>query len=376
MKQAVNHAPRPDFMMALATLALVAMGFILILSASSILAFDRYGNPLHFVEHQALFAVAGTLALLWLQGLSADVLRAKLPLLLGFATLMLLAVLVPGLGHKVGGARRWLGFSLLRFQPSELFKMVAVLFAAERLARAVERGGTWKEALPSLAPLGLGLLLVLAEPDFGSTVLTLLMLIGLLFVAGMPAVWLAWVGAGLAPVAAFLVLHSAYRLKRVEVFLNPWKDAGGAGFQITHSMMAFGTGGIFGVGFGEGRQKLFYLPEPHTDFIFATAGEELGLLGCLCILAFFVLLLWRCWLVALKARNLFLKLSSLGLTLFLGLQVLANLFVVLGMAPTKGTTLPFLSSGGSALAIDLMAVGLLLNFSKQVDAEELRAEAR
>ncbi|HTB23233.1 MAG TPA: putative lipid II flippase FtsW [bacterium] len=376
MKTAAHPAPRPDFMMALAALALVSMGFILILSASSILAFDRYGNPLHFVEHQALFAIAGTLALLWLQGLSADLLRAKLPLLLGVATLMLLAVLVPGLGHKVGGARRWLGFSFLRFQPSELFKMVAVLFAAEKLAKVLEQGGTWKDAIPSLAPLALGLLLVLAEPDFGSTVLATLMLLGLLFVAGMPTLWLGWVGAGLVPVAAFLVLHSAYRLRRVQVFLNPWNEANGAGFQITHSMMAFGTGGIFGVGFGEGRQKLFYLPEPHTDFIFATAGEELGLVGCLLILAFFVLLLWRCWLVALKARSHFLKLGSLGLTLFLGLQVLANLFVVLGLAPTKGTTLPFLSSGGSALAIDLMAVGLLLNFSKQVDAEDPERGAR
>ena len=367
----MKQAPRPDFMLAIATIALVATGFILILSASSILAFGRYGNQLHFVEHQALFAAMGTVALLWLQGVAPEVLRARLPLLLGIASFLLLAVLVPGLGHKVGGARRWIGFSILRFQPSELFKMLAVLFAAERLARAVENGGTWRDALPSLAPLGLGLLLILAEPDFGSTVLTTLMLLGLLFAAGMPGVWLGWAMAGLAPVGAFLILHSPYRLRRVEVFLDPWKDPGGAGFQITHSMMAFGTGGIFGAGFGEGRQKLFYLPEPHTDFIFATAGEELGLLGCLVILGMFVLLLWRCWLVVLKARSLFLKLASLGLTLFLGLQVLANLFVVLGMAPTKGTTLPFLSSGGSALVIDLMAVGLLLNFSRQVDAENL-----
>jgi cell division protein FtsW len=136
-------------------------------------------------------------------------------------------------------------------------------------------------------------------------------------------------------------------------------------------MMAFGTGGIFGSGLGQGKQKLFYLPEPHTDFIFATAGEELGLLGCLVILGFFMLLLWRCWLVVLKSRSAFLRLASLGLTLSLGLQVLANLFVVLGLAPTKGTTLPFLSSGGSALAMDLLMVGLMMNFSKQVDSESL-----
>lgn len=367
----MKPTPRMDFFLALAVLALVAVGFILILSASSMLAYDRYGDQLHFVERQALFAVVGTLALLWVQGRAPGFLRASLPALLGLSLFLLLVVLVPGLGHKVGGARRWLGFSMLRFQPSELFKMVAVLFAADRLSRALASGRTWKDALPSLAPLALGLLLVLAEPDFGSTVLTVIMLVGILFAAGMPVVWLGWVGAGLGPVSVLLVMHSAYRMRRVAVFIDPWKDAGGAGFQITHSMMAFGTGGIFGAGLGEGRQKLFYLPEPHTDFIFATAGEELGFLGCLVILAFFVLLLWRCWLLALKARDGFVKLASLGLTLFLGLQVLANLFVVLGMAPTKGTTLPFLSSGGSALVIDLVVVGLLLNFSKQVDLEEL-----
>lgn len=361
-------AARPDFLLALATLALVSTGCLLILSASSILAFNRYGDQLHFVKRQILFGMVGVMALAWLQGQSLESLRRWLPLMLYLAVALLLAVLVPGVGRKVGGARRWLALGPLRFQPSELFKLSAMLFAADRLATALDGGEDWRRALPRLLPLGAGLLLILVEPDFGSTVLTALMLIGLLFVAGMPARWLGWVAAALAPAAALLVLHSPYRLRRVAVFLNPWKDAGGAGFQITHSMMAFGTGGIFGVGLGEGKQKLYYLPEPHTDFIFATAGEELGLLGCLVILGFYLFLLWRCWVLVLTARDRFVKLASLGLTLFLGLQILANLFVVLGMAPTKGTTLPFLSFGGSALVIDLMAVGLLLNFSKHTQA--------
>ncbi len=362
-------AARVDFLLALAALALVSLGLVLILSASSMLAYDRFGNQLHYVEHQALFALLGGAALLWLQGLDAGVLRARLGAAAWVAAGLLLLALIPGIGHKAGGARRWLGFSFLRFQPSELFKMVAVLFTADRLAGALDSGQGWSAALRRLVPVGLGLVLVLAEPDFGSTVLTGLMLVGILYAAGMPGLWLGWTFAAAVPAAAVLVLRSAYRMRRVAVFFNPWKDAGGAGFQITHSLMAFGSGGIFGAGLGEGRQKLFYLPEPHTDFIFATAGEELGFLGCLVILGFFVMLLWRCWLISLKARDTFVKLGSLGLTLFLGLQVLANLFVVLGMAPTKGTTLPFLSSGGSALVIDLMAVGLLLNFSKLVEQE-------
>jgi cell division protein FtsW len=364
-----SRAARPDFMLALAVLALVSTGCLLILSASSILAFNRYGDQLHFVKRQILFGAAGVLALAWMQGQSVEDLRRRLPLLCYFAMLMLVLVLVPHIGRKVGGARRWLAFGPLRFQPSELFKMAAVLFAADKLAEAIDAGGTWRDALPKLLPLAFGMALILVEPDFGSTVLSGAMLTGLLFVSGMPAQWLGWVIAAAIPAAVFLVVHSPYRLERVKVFLDPWKDAGGSGFQITHSLMAFGTGGIFGAGLGEGKQKLFYLPEPHTDFIFATAGEELGLLGCLIILGFFLFLLWRCWLLVLKAQDRFIKLGSLGLTLFLGLQVLANLFVVLGLAPTKGTTLPFLSSGGSALAIDLMAVGLLLNFSKQVDLE-------
>lgn len=365
----MNSKARPDFLMALATLALVSTGILMILSASSILAFNRYGDQLHFVKRQVLFGGLGVLVLAWVQGLDAARLRRLLPWVLGVTLLLLLAVLVPGVGHKVGGARRWLALGPLRFQPSELFKMVAVLFAADRLARVLDADQDWKAALPSLAPLAVGLLLVLLEPDFGSTVVGAAMLLGVLFVAGMPMRGLALTMLVGAPVGLLLMLRSAYRLRRVQVFFDPWKDPNGAGFQITHSMMAFGTGGLFGAGLGEGKQKLYYLPEPHTDFIFATAGEELGLLGCVLVLGFFLLLLWRCWVVVLKSRDNFLRLASLGLTLFLGLQVALNLFVVLGLAPTKGAALPFLSSGGSALVIDLMAVGLLMSFSKQVDAQ-------
>jgi cell division protein FtsW len=361
---------KPDFMMALAVLALVTTGLMLILSASSILAFNRYADSLYFVKRQVLFGIVGVIAMAWIQGIELQRLRKAAPMLMGLALFMLLLVLVPGLGRKVGGARRWLALGPLRFQPSELYKMALVLFAADRLAFCIERGRPWQEAMgPVAVAAGIGSLLLMREPDFGSTMLAMFMVLGIFYCAGMQMKNLFWAAAGLVPFAVFMILHSPYRLRRVMVFLDPWKDANGAGFQMTHSMMAFGTGGIFGTGLGEGKQKLYYLPEPHTDFIFATAGEELGLLGCVLIVGFFAFLLWRCWALVLKARDPFLKLASLGLTLFLGLQILANLFVVLGLAPTKGTTLPFLSSGGSALAIDLVAVGLLLNFSKRVDEQ-------
>ena len=361
---------RPDFMMALAVLALVTTGLMLILSASSILAFNRYGDSLYFVKRQILFGALGVMVMAWMQGLELDRLRKKAPMMMGISIFLLLCVLVPGLGKRVGGARRWLALGPLRFQPSELYKMALVLFASDRLATCIEQGKPWQMALmPVAIAAGAGSLLLMLEPDFGSTMLSLCMVVGVFYCAGMELKGVIWAVAGLVPFAAFMIIHSPYRLRRVMVFLDPWKDANGAGFQMTHSMMAFGTGGIFGTGLGEGKQKLYYLPEPHTDFIFATAGEELGLLGCLLIVGFFGFLLWRCWALVLKARDPFTKLASLGLTLFLGLQILANLFVVLGLAPTKGTTLPFLSSGGSALAIDLLAVGLLLNFSKRVEGQ-------
>jgi cell division protein FtsW len=365
-----TRSAKPDFLLALAVLALVATGLMLILSASSILAFNRYADSLFFVKRQFVFAVAGIGAMAWLQGLDTKKLRQALPWMMGLSILLLMAVLVPGLGRRVYGARRWLNLGPFGFQPSELFKLVLVLFSAERVATCLENGLPWQKALPPVAlAAGAGALLLMMEPDFGSTMLALCMVLGIFYCAGMEPRWLLTAGMGLVPFAALMILRSPYRLRRVMVFLDPWKDANGAGFQMTHSMMAFGTGGILGTGLGEGKQKLYYLPEPHTDFIFATAGEELGLLGCLMILGFFGFLLWRCWALVLKARDPFLKLGSLALTLFLGLQILANLFVVLGLAPTKGTTLPFLSSGGTALAIDLMAVGLLMNFSKRVDAD-------
>jgi cell division protein FtsW len=361
---------KPDFLMALAVLALVTTGFMLILSASSILAFNRYADSLYFVKRQLLFGVVGLVAMALMQQVDLDRLRKAVPWIMAGSLILLVLVLVPGLGRRVGGAQRWLALGPLRFQPSELYKMALVLFAADRLAFCLERGKSWTEAMgPVAIAAGIGSVLLMLEPDFGSTMLAIFMVLGIFYCAGMEMRKLLWAGLGLLPFVVFMIVRSPYRLRRVMTFFDPWGDPHGAGFQMTHSMMAFGTGGIFGTGLGEGKQKLYYLPEPHTDFIFATAGEELGLLGCLLIVAFFGFLLWRCWALVLKARDPFLKLASLGLTLFLGLQILANLFVVLGMAPTKGTTLPFLSSGGSALAIDLLAIGLLLNFSKQVDAK-------
>jgi cell division protein FtsW len=358
--------PVPDLTLALTALMLLAVGLVLIYSSSAILAMGRWGDSFYFIKRQLLFASLGIFVLVGIVRLQASELRDWSGALM-LAVLVLLALtLIPGIGKVAGGARRWLGAGPLRFQPSELAKIALVLFSADRLSRPGGPSFTWKAGVqPVLLATALACGLTLLEPDFGSCVMMVLIVAGMLYCAGLDAklfVVPALIGV---PAAVFLVLHSAYRMRRIAAFLDPWKDPDGTSFQIVHSMMAFGTGGLLGQGLGEGKQKLYYLPEPHTDFIFSTAGEEFGFLGCMVLLFLFMLLCWRGLMIALKNKDSFLKLGSVGMTLMLGLQVLVNLFVVLGLAPTKGTTLPFLSSGGSALLVDLAVVGLLLNFSKE-----------
>lgn len=357
----------PDLALALGTLMLLAIGLVLIYSSSAILAMGRSGDSFYYIKRQLVFAAAGVLALVAIVKVEREGLRDWAGLMMVAVIAMLALTLIPGIGKVAGGARRWLGAGPLRFQPSELAKIALVLFAADRLSRPAPKGGdfSWKAGVPPvLLAAGMAAGLTLLEPDFGSAVMILLIASSMLFCAGLNPRLFLYAAAAAVPAAAFLVLHSAYRMRRVAVFLDPWKDPNGAGFQIVHSMMAFGTGGLLGQGLGQGKQKLYYLPEPHTDFIFSTAGEEFGFLGCAMLVTLFLLLLWRGFMIALKSQDLFLKLASLGITVMLGLQIVVNLFVVLGLAPTKGTTLPFLSSGGSALIVDLAAVGLLLNFSR------------
>jgi cell division protein FtsW len=357
----------PDLPLTLATLILVGLGVVMVYSTSAILAQGRYGNSYYFILRQLLFLAAGLAAGFYVLRLEAGKLRRWAVHLMAISLVLLAAVLVPSLGRRVAGARRWIGLGPFSLQPSEFAKLALVLFAADRLTCPPPQEGAWWKAgvVPVLAVVLLGGFFLIREPDFGGMALLAVLGLSMLFCAGAPVSWfLGPVFLGL-PALAYFVMTSAYRLKRVAVFLDPWKDPQGRGFQIVHSMMAFGSGGIWGAGLGQGRQKLYYLPEPHTDFVFSTMGEEFGFLGCLMVLALFMVLLWRGFLVALRVRDPFLKLLAAGVTCLLGLQTLINLFVVLGLAPTKGATLPFLSYGGSSLMVSLLCVGVLLNVSRQ-----------
>lgn len=356
----------PDLTLTFVTLALAGIGLMLVFSTSSILALHRMGDSYHFVKRQLFFLILG--GGLGLAALRADRDKWKAwasPFMLA-ALALLVIVLVPGIGRRVGGARRWIGLGFIGFQPTEMAKLALIFFTADRLTQPKPDRFTWSAGLaPILGVVAVGAALMMKEPDFGSTILFLLLACMMLFCSGISPWFFVGPAAAVLPLAAYFVAHSAYRMRRIEIFLDPWKDPQGKGFQIVHSMMAFGSGGLLGTGLGAGLQKLYYLPEPHTDFIFSTAGEEFGLIGCLVILFLFVIMFWRGFIISMHTPDPFLKLVALGLTAMLGLQVLVNLFVVLGLAPTKGTTLPFLSYGGSAILTDLVAIGLLLNISRK-----------
>ena len=346
----------------LAALALAGIGLVMVFSSSSAIAEKRYLDAAYFLKHQAIHLLVGLALMAWLATRDVETLRTfTWPLVIG-VFLALVLVLIPGVGHRAGGASRWLRLGIVSLQPAELAKLALVLFLADFLARRqVEAQSLVKVFLPSLG-LALCLVLpVLAEPDLGMSLTLMALTMVMLFVAGTRVSYIAALVVMSLPALYLLVFRVSYRLERLLAFLDPWADPADSGFQIIHSFMALGSGGLSGAGLGGSMQKLFYLPEPHTDFILSVLGEELGLWGILGVLALFMLLVWRGLRTALLARDRFGTLLALGCTLIIGLQAFVNAGVVMGLLPTKGLTLPFISYGGSALMVNLACVGVLLS---------------
>jgi cell division protein FtsW len=349
------------------TAALLGLGLVMVWSASSALAQERHGSAYFFLIKQGAWAAIGLAALA--AALRMDYRRLRAPAVVYpvviVATLLLILVLFM---KPVNDTHRWIRLGALSFQPAELAKLAVILFLAYHIER---RGERVNEFLPSLFPalllLGWFAFLVYIQPDLG-TAATIVATAGvMLYLAG---VRLRYFAALAVPASVLLyqaIMTVAYRRDRIEVFLNPWTDARGAGYQIIQSLIAVGTGGITGVGLMEGRQKLFYLPYPYSDFIFAVVGEELGLLGALAVVLGFVLLLWRGLRTAWKAPDTFGTFLAAGLTLAIVIQAFINISVVLGLVPTKGIPLPFISAGGSSLVFTLFGVGLVLNVSQHAD---------
>jgi cell division protein FtsW len=359
----------PDYLLFLVVLLLLGLGIAMVYSASAILAMERFGDAYLFLKKQAFWALLG-LAVMW-GAMSLDYRRWRRVVgpLLGLAFVLLVLVLVPPFGQEINGTRRWLRWGAMSFQPTELAKLALVLYLADFLARRQAVIGDFiRGFLPPLLVTGAMAALVLHQPDLGSSVALAAVVLCMLFMAGARLSHMALVGASAVPLIVFAVTGASYRLRRVFAFLDPWADPRGAGFQIIQSYLALGGGGPLGRGLGESKQKLFYLPEPHTDFIFAIVGEELGFVGAALMVSLFGLLTWRGMRIGLRVADPFGALVALGVTAMLATQALVNLGVVVGLLPTKGLPLPFVSFGGSSLLVAMAGIGLLLNVSQHADA--------
>jgi cell division protein FtsW len=355
-----------DPWLVLAVAALLGLSIVMVFNVSYFYAQERFGDPLLFFRKHLLSIGLGLVAAFIAARLSsATYHRIAYPLLLVVAV-MLVFVLVPGIGAAHGGARRWLHGGPLSFQPSEPAKFAVVLYLARSLVRHADRLASFKfGVLPHAAVAGVLAGLVLLEPDFGTAALVLGLLALMLFVGGVPVRYLVVPALCGLPLPVYAVMAEEYRLKRVLAFLNPDLDPLGVNFQLKQSFIAFGSGGLWGLGLGESRQKMFYLPEAHTDFIFSVVGEELGLAGAVLVLALFGVVAVRGFRIAMRHPERFGGLLAFGVTVALVLQGVINVAVVLGCLPTKGIALPFVSYGGSAMIAALGQTGVLLALSRE-----------
>ena len=356
-----------DPWLGLAVAALVGLSVVMVFNVSYFYGQDRFGDSLLFFRKHVLSIVLGTVVAIAASRVSSDAYRRAAYPLLVVAIVALVLVLVPGIGLTRGGARRWLHLGPLSVQPSELAKFAIVLYLARSLVKKGDRLATFQYGVvPHYLVVGMIAGLVLLEPDFGTAALGVALLACLLFVAGVPGRLLALPAVAGIPAVAYMVWKAPYRWARIVAFLNPDSDPLGVNFQLKQSFIAFGSGGLWGVGLGESRQKMFYLPEAHTDFLFSVIGEELGLAGALLVLALFAVVAARGFRIALRHPDRFASLLAFGVTLSLVLQGVINAGVVLGVLPTKGLALPFLSYGGSAMIAALGQVGVLMALAREV----------
>ncbi len=345
---------------------IVVVGLVMIYSASAMIATQRFGHgPLYFLTRQVAFLFAGSMAMLFLMHVNPAVLQSRRVVYGGLAVVAL-GLIVALFQSPINGTHRWIQLPWFQLQPSEFAKPVIILFIASFLARREERVN---DLTTTLLPLGfiLSLIagLVLLGRDFGTATTLVLVACGMVYAAGIAGRYVAIIACALVPLVGYFALSAAYRRERLLTFLNPEADPLGKGFQAMQSLIAIGTGGFEGLGIGNGRQKLFFLPEPHTDFIFSIVGEELGFAGAVLLLGAFALLAWRGFRIARYSQDRFAFYVALGCTLMIVVQALVNVSVTLCLLPTKGLPLPMVSYGGSSLIASLMAVGLLLNFSQQ-----------
>ncbi|NLU47795.1 MAG: putative lipid II flippase FtsW [Syntrophomonadaceae bacterium] len=354
----------PDFILFITTLLLIGIGLVMVFSSSAVTANLRYDDPYLFFKRQLLFAFIGLICMLVV--MKINYLRIKdLAIPLMVVALLCLILVVTPLGIVTKGSSRWLGVGILQFTPSELAKLAIVLFLAKTMAVNIDYIKSFtKGILPFLILTALVCGLIMLQPDLGTAFAIAGTAFFMLLAAGAQASHLGLIAVSGAGLVAAAIAVAPYRMERFIAFLNPWKYPTDEGFQTIQSLYALGSGGLFGMGLGRSRQKFFYLPEQHTDFIFAILGEELGFLGAFLVICLFVLFAWRGFRIAINAPDTFGSLLATGLTVMVVFQAAINIGVVSGALPVTGITLPFISYGGSSLLFTMIGVGLLLNISR------------
>lgn len=371
MAKSVTYSLHPFFQektVLFPVLLLCGIGITMVYSASSAIGMADYNTAFYFIRRQALFFGISLCVMFVTASIPNRFYQKTSYIILFIAILLLIGVLIPSLSIKAGGAKRWIHIFGITFQPSEYAKLALILFLGYSLSKKQEQIRQFFVGfVPHLVIFVLFSAFIIAQPDFGTVVVLGIITWGMMFIAGVKLIHLLSPLPLILPALYFFVYKVDYRLERIRIFLNPWEDPYNAGYQITHSLKAFGSGGIAGKGIGLGMQKMHYLPEPHTDFIFSIIGEELGLLGVILVLSLYLILLLKGISIAKKAKTVFGTITASGLTIYLAIQVFINTGVALGALPTKGLTLPFISYGGTSLMINMVAIGILMNIGASND---------
>lgn len=355
----------PDFVLFLTVLMLLTVGLIMVFSSSEYATMVRYGDSFYFFKRQLLWALIGLAGMFFTMNFDYFRLKRWIGPIVAIGFILLLAVLIPGVGMVVNGSRRWINLGFMAFSPAELVKICLIMFVAFGLSKNSHKLESFQKGLlPYLGVMGVAALMILLQPDLGTAIVLCGTIFIMFFAAGAKIKHLGSLGlAGLGAVAA-AIYFEPYRMKRFLAFMDPEADPQGTGYHIIQSLYALGSGGLFGMGLGQSKQKFLYLPENHTDFIFAILGEELGFIGASLVVLLFIMFVWRGLKIAVTSPDPFASLLAAGITSGIALQALINMGVVTGSMPVTGVPLPFISYGGTSLLFTLMGIGIVLNISK------------
>lgn len=354
-----------DFVLLITVLLLSCFGLLMVYSTSSVYALEIYGDPSRFLKLHTVYLLLGICSMLFFMNLDYRILKRFVYPAYLICLILLILVLIPGIGKQVSGAQRWLAIGPITFQPSEIAKFAIVLYLAYSLDKKKEKIQSFSVGfLSHLVMAGIFILLVFLEPDFGTSATIFTLLLFMMFISKVRMEYLFLMFLMILTFSSVAVLTKEYRIDRIISFIDPWKDPLGSGYQTIQSFIAFGVGGIHGMGLGDSTQKLFFLPQAHTDFIFSIVGEELGFIGVVMVIMAFIVILFRSLKIAIKAPDLFGCYLVYGFVLLLTIQAAVNMGVSVGLFPTKGLTLPFMSYGGSSLVSCLSAVGIILSVSR------------